>query len=569
MIYNFIRLHIATKKLEERGTMADKIFIKMNREVLYNEIWEISAAGTARKYNIPYCELLRLCKEKQIPIPPSGYWTKLSFGKPAEKIPLPEHPEKEVMLPIDDHRIKASSNSIRSEYTDSKNEENKEIKTEDIEIEFMIEAESNWGKSTSEIREENDEMSLSYPSPSDNLNVYNREKLYEEVWEKPVVQVAAAYGVSDVMIHKICKSLDIPVPPRGYWARVRAGEKIKKAHLPAKEGANQIVGYKTYKETKVIKEQSLDFLPEDKRQKVLLIAEQIRLTDDKEKLHKKIREYHTKVREWNKNDRKEEKAQKGFKNYSTSPPFLAGVISSVTLPRIHRILDTLYRQIEMLGGTVNDDLSLTIRNENVTLKIFEGQDEVKHELTRQEAQELVVYEDAIRHKKWASKPNIRKYDYIFNGKLKISILNNKYFRDSEKVKIESRLGYMLIDLYEQSEVVKKKREADEEMQRKREEELRLREERENLYSEEVDKTAALTNIAQDYEIACKIRAYIEALELKSDLSDDGTAEWIDWAKKKADWFDPIIARDDEVFGRREHEKSEKQKVLKNSRNYWW
>ena len=134
------------------------------------------------------------------------------------------------------------------------------------------------------------------------------------------------------MIHKICKSLDIPVPPRGYWARVRAGEKFKKPPLPAKQGANQIIGYKTYKEVKVIKEQSLDFLPEDERQKVFLAAEQIQLTDDKEKLHKKIREYHPKVREWNKNDRKEEKAQKGFRNYSTPPPFLAGVISNETLP---------------------------------------------------------------------------------------------------------------------------------------------------------------------------------------------------------------------------------------------
>ena len=549
--------------------MADKIFIKMNREVLYNEIWEISAAGTARKYNIPYSELLRLCKEKQIPIPPSGYWTKLSFGKSVEKIQLPEHPEKEVILPTDNHGIKASSGSIISENTDLKNEEHKEIETEDMEAKTVIEAESNGEKSTTEITEESDEMSLEYSSSLDNLNVYNRENLYEEVWDKPVVQVATVYGVSDVMIHKICKSLDIPVPPRGYWARVRAGEKFKKPPLPAKEGANQIIGYKTYKEVKVIKEQSLDFLPEDERQKVFIAAEQIQLTDDKEKLHKKIREYHPKVREWNKNDRKEEKAQKGFRNYSTPPPFLAGVISNETLPRVHRILDTLYRQIELLGGSVNDDLSLIIRNERVTLKVFEGQDEVKHELTRQEAQELVVYEDAMRHKKWASKPNIRKYDYIFNGKLKVSILNNKYFRDSEKVKIESRLGDMLIDLYEQSEVIKKKREADEEAQRKREEEIRLREEREKLYSEEADKTAALTNIAQDYEVACKIRAYIEALELRADLSDEATAEWIEWAKKKADWFDPIIAREDELFGKREHEKNAEQKVLKKSRGYWW
>ncbi len=46
--------------------------------------------------------------------------------------------------------------------------------------------------------------------------------LYEEVWAKPVVDVAVQYGVSDVAIHKICKSLNVPVPPRGYWAKLKA-----------------------------------------------------------------------------------------------------------------------------------------------------------------------------------------------------------------------------------------------------------------------------------------------------------------------------------------------------------
>lgn len=40
-------------------------------------------------------------------------------------------------------------------------------------------------------------------------------------------------------------------------------------------------------------------------------------------------------------------------------------------------------------------------------------------------------------------------------------------------------------------------------------------------------------------------------------------------RKKADWFDPIIAREDELFGKREHEKNAEQKVLKKSRGYWW
>ena len=30
----------------------------------------------------------------------------------------------------------------------------------------------------------------------------------------------------------ICKKLNIPVPPRGYWARLRYGYKVKKPPLP-------------------------------------------------------------------------------------------------------------------------------------------------------------------------------------------------------------------------------------------------------------------------------------------------------------------------------------------------
>jgi len=31
---------------------------------------------------------------------------------------------------------------------------------------------------------------------------------------------------------------------------------------------------------------------------------------------------------------------------------------------------------------------------------------------------------------------------------------------------------------------------------------------------------------------------------------------------KADWFDPTVARDDEAFGKREHEKGLSEKALK-------
>ena len=57
---------------------------------------------------------------------------------------------------------------------------------------------------------------------------YDRVRLYEEVWTEPTQKVAKRYGVSDVAIAKACASLNIPKPPRGYWARNAAGKKVPK-----------------------------------------------------------------------------------------------------------------------------------------------------------------------------------------------------------------------------------------------------------------------------------------------------------------------------------------------------
>lgn len=97
-----------------------------------------------------------------------------------------------------------------------------------------------------ETHSETQSSHLTYRSVSGERNTYNRGKLYKEVWAKPVVEVAVQYGVSDVAIHKICKSLNVPVPPRGYWARLRSGEKIQKPPLPVSKGSTEKIGTRTY-----------------------------------------------------------------------------------------------------------------------------------------------------------------------------------------------------------------------------------------------------------------------------------------------------------------------------------
>ena len=59
-----------------------------------------------------------------------------------------------------------------------------------------------------------------------------REELYDLVWAKPMTQVAHQFEISDRAIAKICAKKQVPVPPRGYWAKKSAGKDVYTIPLP-------------------------------------------------------------------------------------------------------------------------------------------------------------------------------------------------------------------------------------------------------------------------------------------------------------------------------------------------
>lgn len=59
-----------------------------------------------------------------------------------------------------------------------------------------------------------------------------REQLYEAVWSEPMERFARRFGLSDVALAKRCKALDVPVPGRGYWQRLKAGVPAVRTPLP-------------------------------------------------------------------------------------------------------------------------------------------------------------------------------------------------------------------------------------------------------------------------------------------------------------------------------------------------
>lgn len=60
----------------------------------------------------------------------------------------------------------------------------------------------------------------------------SREALYEKVWAEPVDKLAKEWGLSGRGLGKLCARMMVPVPPRGYWAQVQNGKRVRKAPLP-------------------------------------------------------------------------------------------------------------------------------------------------------------------------------------------------------------------------------------------------------------------------------------------------------------------------------------------------
>lgn len=60
---------------------------------------------------------------------------------------------------------------------------------------------------------------------------FTRQELYDLVWSTPIATLAAQFEISDRGLAKTCERHVIPVPGRGYWAKIQAGQPATKTPL--------------------------------------------------------------------------------------------------------------------------------------------------------------------------------------------------------------------------------------------------------------------------------------------------------------------------------------------------
>lgn len=199
-----------------------------------------------------------------------------------------------------------------------------------------------------------------------------RSDLYERVWKQPLVAIAREIGISDVGLAKACRRAGIPLPPQGYWARRQHGKRVPKrpALPPIPAGQNEELVLSGASETP-----QREPLPDD-------IAERIAAEQAESKalaIPKDPSTWHTLV---------EKMRRRGPATYGYGDRRKA---FTSTENRLHRVLNTLSREIEKRGGTVAEERSnyiARVAGERVEFSVTERLRQVKAPLTGYEKRSI-------------------------------------------------------------------------------------------------------------------------------------------------------------------------------------
>ncbi|MGO9312131.1 MAG: hypothetical protein ACLQBD_28580 [Syntrophobacteraceae bacterium] len=348
----------------------------------------------------------------------------------------------------------------------------------------------------------------------------SRKELYDQVWAEPMLKVAKKYGISGVGLAKICRRNNIPVPPRGFWARKQAGYKVKVLPLPSQSKESKIIINPQALTTGISLPQELS-MAKKAVQKPLVVPET--LIDPHPLVEKTAKVL---------------SSRKPGENGLTSIGSVKALdiwVSPKQQSRALQIFDTILKTVESNGfqTSIKDSATSVLV---AGIQIFFG---IREELKRIPREPTKWERDIGRLDVYASAPS---------GNLILSINKpsvsggRKNWKDGKK-RLEDKLADFVTRLIDYSVLVKQEEEERQERNRRWEEERRQRIEREEEIRAEKEKFSQLMTFIQNWQQSELIRRFADAVEKKvrdSELSVD--EEWLTWVRKQADRIDPLSAR---------------------------
>ena len=258
----------------------------------------------------------------------------------------------------------------------------------------------------------------------------SREDLYERVWTEPIQKLSKEYGLSDVGLAKTCRRHNIPIPPRGYWAKKQAGRSVTKDSLPEATAGGPHTVRLPGASPHVVKAtaEPLPIHPlvaaESDPSNAITVPDNLRV---RHPLLQSTREYWRVV------------AKPGFRWDAPRPKHIEIGVAKDTRPRALRLLQALFTALEKRGYRVSAGehgrLHVTVLDEQCELQVRERQRQLKREVPK-----------GTNASPFESR---RPYDLVHTSELELRIemrFRRESVKDGKHGPVETRLNDVIAGL---------------------------------------------------------------------------------------------------------------------------
>lgn len=369
-----------------------------------------------------------------------------------------------------------------------------------------------------------------------------REEIYRLVWSEPMQRVAKRLGISDVMLAKHCKRLEVPRPGRGYWQRVAAGQRLSPPPLlPPKKASTPdacVIAGALY-ETRT--------RPAPKEPLPSVVVEPA------------LTAPHALVRSTREAIRQVKPDSTGLVNLRRREDVLDISVSPESVDRALRILDALIKAVEARGGHVQVRYRpqgwqqswhqaigtvVELEGEVVAFRLRELLNRRPHTPSPEERQRQ-------KHYPWNIVP---AWDYSPSGRLSLEIVSAWHYTgrtrwtDGKRQRLEHCLGQVLAALQQAATEQREHKEAEARRRQWEAEEARRRLLEQQRREHEEARRRQLREEAERWELVRRLRDYVEAVEQEATKRSIDVGEqtplgqWIAWARSVAADLDPLPRR---------------------------
>ncbi len=369
-----------------------------------------------------------------------------------------------------------------------------------------------------------------------------RKELFELVWSEPVSRAAERFRLSGTWLRKLCLEEDVPLPPRGHWARVRAGQEVKRPRLPHPERADAVVRIRLGAERP-------SPAPARPEPAALVARREFEARPSNRITARTGTPRHACARELAHELRKGSSlSQTGMREASVAADAVKVVVAEASIARSAALIDALARALEKRGVELGPpDLTKWHHGASRHGLLIEGVP-VTLRLSEKSTQVAKAKPEPPRNP-WQSE---RRFDYRATGQftLRIRALEERYFpsertlRDRPGAPLEGRLNEAMVAITEAVCEVLQRRVERAEAERREAVARARRWELERERQAEVARRQALEEMAERWRRARLLRDFIAAVEADGAVpgppgAPPQLAAWLRWARAHATDLDPL------------------------------